>query len=60
MPLENREFQGEKKKAFSAKADDQGGLDQLKQDFKDATNIAQLKQVLKKVFKILDIWDKGD
>lgn len=60
MPLVNKDFQAEKKKSVSAKSDAQGGLDNLKAEFASANTIAQLKQVLKKVFKVLDLFDKGD
>lgn len=50
----------ERKKAVEAKAADQGGIQQIKDDFAAATTVPQLKAVLKKIFKVSGILEKGD
>ncbi len=60
MALVIKVLDNERKKAVEAKAIEQGGIDQIKADFAAATTVPQLKAVLKKIFKVSGILEKGD
>lgn len=60
MALIIKVLDDDRKKAVEAKAAEQGGIQQIKDEFAAASTVPQLKAVLKKIFKVSGILEKGD